>query len=69
MPVNLIAEDKGEGNGVCKIDEEGSRLSGRGKDGSEPPGLSSANAGFFGAHVLLASESASGAIQFHRTSP
>ena len=40
---------------------------GRGKDGSESPGFSSANAGFFGANVLLASQSASGAIQFHGT--
>jgi hypothetical protein len=32
----------------------------------ESPGFSSANAGFFGANVLLASQSASGAIQSHR---
>jgi hypothetical protein len=38
----------------------------RGKDGSESPGFSAANAGLFGTNVLLASQSASGAIQFHR---
>jgi len=43
MPANLIAEDKGEGNGVCKIDEEGSRLSGRVQDCTEPPGFSTTN--------------------------
>jgi hypothetical protein len=46
---------------------EGSRCGGRGEDGSESSGFSSANAGFFGANVLLASQSASGAIEFHGT--
>jgi hypothetical protein len=34
---------------------------------SESPGFSSANAGLFGANVLLASQSAPGPIQFHET--
>jgi hypothetical protein len=36
-------------------------------DGSESSGFASANSGFFGANVLLASQSAAGAIQFHET--
>ena len=44
MPVNLIAEDKGEGNGVCKIDEEGTRSRKRVQGGTESPCFSIANA-------------------------
>jgi hypothetical protein len=44
MPVNLIAEDKSKGNGVRKIDEEGTRLRKRVQDGTESPCFSIANA-------------------------
>jgi hypothetical protein len=45
MPVNLVAEDKGKGNGVRKIDEEGTRLRKRVQDGTESSCFSIANAG------------------------
>ncbi len=44
MPVNLIAEDKSKGNGVRKIDEEGTRLRKRVQGGTESPCFSIANA-------------------------
>jgi hypothetical protein len=44
MPVNLIAEDKGEGNSMRKIGEDGIRLRKRVQDGAESPCFSIANA-------------------------
>jgi hypothetical protein len=41
---NRIVENQGGGRGVGEIDDEGSRLRGRGKDGGESPDFSTTNA-------------------------
>jgi len=57
--VNRTAEDKGGGNSVLNIDEEGSRLRGRVQDGMESLDFSTSNA-------ALVLQYRSGAVQFER---
>jgi hypothetical protein len=59
---NRIADDKEEETGTGEIDEEGSRLCGRVRDGAE------SSSGFFNANATLVLQFPSGMVKFEQIS-